>query len=435
MRPEMAGEPVSTTSSEEVYPKRSGRHRKIDPSAEELRVRALEEDIPLDQEHARNEFPYGGVKHGIGVVVPAHNEDDDLLPCLESIYAQTMLPDMVVVLANNCTDSTVKVAEDFGRRMHDRFGDRVTFVVYDMQDNEHKKPGALNQYWREWGRYSTYILGVDADTILGETCIEALYNELSRKAKAGGVMARYTFDQNQARNPVSSFLIRLQRMEFTSWSLDLMRANHETYVLGGQATLFRTAALARITDHFNRAEDGPWSYDTAVEDMELTWRLNDLGFRTYISDTARAFCGPMHTFKALWAQRLKWDKGIMRLMREQGATSYYTKIPRRQDRKMWLSALIRILFAILLAVAIQRGAWVWFWWWIIPPILSIVLNFRISQRMPYKTGADSLMALTYVAMEFYLVFRLLVWGRSKISVARGSKTDDWSRQAKAEGKG
>lgn len=49
----------------------------------------------------------------ISVLIIAHNEEKHIHTCLESISHQTITPDEIVVIAHNCTDNTVSIAQSF----------------------------------------------------------------------------------------------------------------------------------------------------------------------------------------------------------------------------------------------------------------------------------------------------------------------------------
>lgn len=53
----------------------------------------------------------------ISVVIPAHNEEKYIGKCLESIVNQTVKPDEIIVVDNNCTDKTVEITQKFGARI------------------------------------------------------------------------------------------------------------------------------------------------------------------------------------------------------------------------------------------------------------------------------------------------------------------------------
>jgi glycosyltransferase involved in cell wall biosynthesis len=50
----------------------------------------------------------------VSVVIPAYNEEANLGKCLEGVMAQTIKPDEVIVVNNNSTDKTAKIARSFG---------------------------------------------------------------------------------------------------------------------------------------------------------------------------------------------------------------------------------------------------------------------------------------------------------------------------------
>ena len=53
----------------------------------------------------------------ISVVIPAYNEEKYIGKCLQSVLDQKEKPDEIIVVDNNCTDSTVEIAKKFGARI------------------------------------------------------------------------------------------------------------------------------------------------------------------------------------------------------------------------------------------------------------------------------------------------------------------------------
>lgn len=53
----------------------------------------------------------------VSIVIPAYNEEKYIGNCLKSIFDQTVKPDEVIVVDNNCTDKTVKIAEKMGAKV------------------------------------------------------------------------------------------------------------------------------------------------------------------------------------------------------------------------------------------------------------------------------------------------------------------------------
>lgn len=358
--------------------------------------------------------------HTIVAIVPAHNEGDAIADTLRGMLAQSRPLDRIVVAADNCTDDTVEVASQFRG-----------VEVFETVDNSDRKVGALTQAWKRYCGDADYVLGVDADTRLDRDCVAQLAEEIEGNPQLGGLMARYTFDQSEARGPLSSFLVRLQRIEFAGWTQDLLRRDRRTYVLGGQATLFRNEALTQIAEETRRGS--PWSVESQVEDMELTWRLDERGWDTKISPVARAYVGPMHGLRTLWAQRRKWDGGIAEMLLRNGFSST-TLYPWRVQAKMMLDLTIRVLFVTLFVLAQIRSSFVWNWLWAVPPVLAALLNLRLSLAMPHRKPFDVVFATIVIPVELYLWFRLAVWTTSWSQALLGIRRDGWQAQYRAEGK-
>jgi poly-beta-1,6-N-acetyl-D-glucosamine synthase len=384
------------------------------------RVSALVANASLSLHRFQNRPPKVKLAKVVAVV-PAHNEEECIAATIKALLGQTRAPDRIVVVADNCTDRTVEIAQSFGRRV----------TVIETVGNRDRKVGALRTAWQQYVAYGyDYMLGVDADTVLSENALEELEQELEMSPKVGGVMARYTFDPDLAQTRFARLLIRLQRMEFAAWTLDMLHRKRSTYVLGGQATLFRVTALQEVVDSERRLS--PWDPEAQVEDMELTWALKARRWETKVSATARAYAGAMVTVKSLWAQRRKWDEGMIRLLlgSKIGAATMY---PWRMQLKMALNALTRTLFIVLLAASLAIGVFEWNWIWIAPPVMAVLLNLRNARKVPNHTPLDLVLAGTLFAVELYLWFRLMVWATSWATVVAGIRRDGWARQYKAEG--
>lgn len=366
-------------------------------------------------------------------IIPAHNEGDrnwanparaaaigttSIERTLESISRQTRRPDRTVVIVNNSTDDTAARARRYKW---------ATVIV--LEHNQDKKVGALNHAWQEWSAGYDFIAGIDADTEVEPECLAQLEDEMVRRPQAAGIMARYTMRQSDATGPLSGMLVRAQRLDFSSWVDESLAHKRDTYVLGGQATLFRRDALAKVRDDYHRV--GPWDPGADVEDMELTWRVKENNRTALTSADARAYVGSMHTMRSLWAQRLKWARGMASLLKATGFTKT-TAYPWKQQAGLFLNALIRVALAFLLPASLIAHQFVWSWIWLLPVALAWTLNVRSALRMPDRTGKDVAYAATLIPAELTLWFNIAVTTTAWVQVLSGSKTDAWARQSSAE---
>jgi biofilm PGA synthesis N-glycosyltransferase PgaC len=366
-------------------------------------------------------------------IIPAHNEGDrnwasptkaaplgttSIERTLISIEAQTRRPDRTVVIVNNSTDDTAQRAKRFKW---------ATVIVLDH--NQDRKVGALNHAWQEWSAGYDFIAGIDADTEIEPECLSQLESEMVRRPQAAGIMARYAMRQSDAHGPLAGMLVRAQRLDFSSWVDESLAHKRDTYVLGGQATLFRRDALAKVRDDHHRV--GPWDPTADVEDMELTWRVKEDNRIALTSADARAYVGSMHTMKSLWAQRLKWARGMASLLRATGFTKT-TAYPWKQQAGIALNALIRVALAFLLPASLIAHQFVWSWIWLTPVALAWILNMRSAMRMPDRTAKDLLYAAALIPAEIALWFSIAVTTTAWVQVMAGSKTDAWAKQSSAE---
>ena len=360
---------------------------------------------------------------GIVALVPAHNEEADIARTVDALLGQTRRIDRIVVILDNCTDGTEKILSRY-----------KGITVMKTVANIDKKVGALTQGWQRYSHLYDFVLGVDADTVLAADAVEQLETEMLRVPSAAGVMARYTFDVNLGTTFFARQLIRAQRMDFASWLTDIMARNRSTYVLGGQATLFRVKHLQEVTDRHER--NSPWDPDAQVEDMELTWRLHEAGRKTLVSATARAYAGPMVTLKGLMGQRRKWDEGMAALLWQNKMPDKNTLIPWKQQFSMFSNGIVRILFLVLLVASLTVHQFVWSPLWLLPILVGIALNVKIAWRVPDRKPADIVYALLVVPAEMWMVTRMWSTLVSWLNIWFGARRDGWAAQAAAEsGKG
>jgi cellulose synthase/poly-beta-1,6-N-acetylglucosamine synthase-like glycosyltransferase len=100
----------------------------------------------------------------ITVLIPAHNEELVLANTLESVLAQTTENDYVVVVVDNCTDSTEAVSASFNTKIlvrHDAHNKSKGFALDYGLKNIKDTP-------------TDCVIIVDADCILGENALDIL---------------------------------------------------------------------------------------------------------------------------------------------------------------------------------------------------------------------------------------------------------------------
>lgn len=295
------------------------------------------------------------------VVIPAHNEAATIESTLRSLAAQTMPPDEMVVVCDNCTDDTSLVSRQAG-------ADRVMTTV----GNTARKAGALNQALaRLLPGLATddLVLVMDADSQLSQDWIRSAVAALSYSRRIGGVCGTYLGE------PAAGLICQLQRNEFVRASR-LVPRRESLWVLSGTGSMFRASVLREVArERGNRLPGRPGEYydsSSITEDYEITLALKTLGFRCIAPPGCAAETELMPTWRLLYRQRLRWQSGTLTALRVYGIT-----------RATWSNWARQVFF--YLRYGAQVACWV---------ILGWSLAAHLGLDMPPWVAA--LLAIVYV---------------------------------------
>ncbi|WP_235864102.1 glycosyltransferase family 2 protein [Sutcliffiella halmapala] len=400
--------------------------------------------------------------------IPAHNEEKSIRDCLEGLKDQVLPAGVemdVFVIADNCSDRTEEIAMMAGQELG------LMLKVLVTKNNKQRKVGALNSAWKtiygdilnifnlELSEYQQMyknsvkaILGMDADSRLAPNALKELWEGLMSARNIGGVMAKYTMRMPKKKSmlslddphyeekiasgeyggPLTRWWTHQQKQDMASWLLNLQYHGGSTYVLGGQASLFRPEAIMDIVE--KNKLDAPWQNDSDVEDMLLTWQLQKAGWKTLISPSARCFVDAMRNYHAFRQQRNKWQAGTVDLL-----TSREIAIKTRHTGRLWRSQLnmfsnlsIRIFFVSLLTLSLVTAQYSWSWIWITPVILASILNVMLAAKTPMHRPIDVILAAILISPEIYLWVNLRTFCQVWLDKLSVNKKDGWANQYNAE---
>jgi cellulose synthase/poly-beta-1,6-N-acetylglucosamine synthase-like glycosyltransferase len=345
----------------------------------------------------------------IVAIVPAHNEEEHIAQAIESLLAQSRPLDDIVVVSDNSQDATADIARGY------------LVTVLETVGNAHRKSGALNMAWHQYGEYADIIVCIDGDTALPPHAVADWEQEFVASVSLGG----------SSSQPVMTgygLLPRIQRAEFAkSATISLCRG--ATNVISGTGCALRGEALRQISRLPD--QDGPWTYESVVEDYYLTYRLRELGWRCVTSPTVWCWTGSMPTLKALWHQRIKWQLGTINDLVRFGVN--------RLNWQEWLHqvwALACIVFWTLwLTLDISEavaGRLRPDWTWVVFPAGFSVVELLHARKIRGRDWKDWVLAGSLVNIYVYTFLCMgwvaacwwkLVWGTSK---------DLWEAQYAAE---
>ena len=117
------------------------------------------------------------------LIIPAHNEAQNIALTLQSIEAQTVLPKKIVVVNDHSTDETEKIVHSFMTHNPN------LIVVNNLSDSEHQ-PGskvirAFQKGLETLDENYDFIVKLDADLILPPNYFETIIAHFNSDAKIG----------------------------------------------------------------------------------------------------------------------------------------------------------------------------------------------------------------------------------------------------------
>jgi cellulose synthase/poly-beta-1,6-N-acetylglucosamine synthase-like glycosyltransferase len=269
------------------------------------------------------------------VLIPAHDEEDEVPATLASLRAQTVAPDRVVVIADNCRDWTVEVALEHGVEVFLTCGNRA------------RKAGALNQCLRALDREladEDVVLVMDADSQLCDTFVETGLAKLRERPQAAAVGGLFFGRRRREARWWRRFLGLLQRMEYHRYQMSIARKRGVTTVLTGTASMFRVSRLRELVHQRGYV----YEERSLVEDYEITLALRHLGHLTISPKTQVVWTDVMPTLRKLWHQRIRWERGALEELFRYGF-SRVTALEWGRQALMALGVPVRLIFIATVA--------------------------------------------------------------------------------------
>ncbi|MET9951707.1 glycosyltransferase family 2 protein [Streptomyces sp. NPDC006339] len=342
-------------------------------------------------------------------LIPAHNEAAGITATLDSLRAQRRVPDRVVVISDNSTDDTVAVAEAAGAE------------VWETRHNRARKAGALNQALArllpEPGDDAA-VLVMDADSVIDREFLataERLLTASDRLGAVGGVFYGA---------PGAGVLGQFQRNEYTRYGREIARRDGRVMVLTGTASVIKARALREVADARGDLLPGTRGhvYDTLAltEDNELTLALKTLRWDLVSPPECRVVTEIMPSWKDLWHQRLRWQRGALENLRHYGLTSVTWRYW-GQQAGIGAGTVAFFLYLLLVLITAVTNTWGWHPLWLAVGGLFLVERLLTVWR---AGGPARLLALPLIPELLYDAFIQAIFVRSLLDILRG-RTARW----------
>ena len=225
----------------------------------------------------------------ISIVIPAYNEEKVIANTIEGLL-ETKYPNKEIIFVDDGSkDATLSIAsryKDQIRVLHKENGGKATALNYGMVYAK-----------------GEIVVIVDADTIIGRNALKEIVKGFEVNEHVAAVAGNI-----KVRNR-NNLLTKCQALEYITGIQIIRRA----FDIFGSITIV-PGALGAFKKSF-LLEAGAYGKDTIVEDFDQTIKLLKAGLITQGSSKATAYTEAPNTLKDFVAQRKRWYRGNIQVLR------------------------------------------------------------------------------------------------------------------------
>ncbi|BAZ09685.1 hypothetical protein NIES4071_14950 [Calothrix sp. NIES-4071] len=329
------------------------------------------------------------------ILVPAHNEEIVIASTLEKLMKQLKDNDRLIVIADNCTDATAKIARTMGTTVIERHDSSLRGKGYaldfGLQFLETDPPDV--------------VVFIDADCTVASGAI----HQLTERATATGrpVQASYLmvkpFEEQSSKDTISQFAIIVKN-------------------------LVRPYGLARFQQScplFGTGMAFPWSVIRSVnlasghlsEDLKLGLDLTIAGHKSLFCPEAKVTAYLPSSLQAAKSQRTRWEHGHLQVIQTYTPTLLKEAIYQRRfdllvsilDLCVLPLSLLVIVWLTLMTSSLIVGVLTASW---IPSVISAAAGFcfLIAIFIAWGKFASSYLPLhKLLTVPFYILWKIPVY--------------------------
>lgn len=348
------------------------------------------------------------------IIVPAHNEEDIIARTLAALAAAAEGVAHILVVADNCSDSTATIARS------------LSLKVIERSDLTRIGKGFALDFARAELRTAPpeVVMVIDADCRVDRDSLRALIDAAARDNRPAQAinLLEPALDGSVVKQ-VSTFAFLIK-------NLVRQRALHR---LAGQARLTGTG-MAFPWSFFDEAD---LATGNIVEDLKLGIELAAVGRGARLIERARVW-SPAAPESAAMAQRQRWEGGMMATARQVVPMALFAAI-RRADPRALLAALdlcippLALLLmldvaaiALLSVVTVVAGSQ----WWPLAIHAAILAAAGLAIILAWRREGKAFLTLRALArIPYYVLSKLPLY----LKIGRRGKPQTWIRTDRALG--
>jgi len=228
----------------------------------------------------------------VSILIPMWNEEKTIINTLDALkkVKNTYKGNLeVIVIDNKSKDSSYDIVNAYSKK------NKFVRLIKELK-------GQGKSYAFNTGiKHANYelIACVDADSYPREDCLDYIVGYFDDKT-IGAVTTKMV-----VRNP-KKIVEHFQDLEYiySNFLLTAYDTLDSIYVTKGPLSVYRAKVLRKIKgfQHPNV---------TPTEDMEITFRIRKEGYIIKSSKGAKVYTSVMHSWKKLFWQRIRWNRGSM----------------------------------------------------------------------------------------------------------------------------
>ncbi len=255
----------------------------------------------------------------VAAIIPAHNEDRSIAPCLESLVHQTYPLERILVVNDGSTDWTELVVT------HLRHKYPQIECLTKAADGT-LRAGAINTALKVlYESDCDLVLIGDADAVFAPDLVEQAVRMFQKDERIGGVCSAVEL-QGQG------LLHRLQKLEYGGFNADRVATWQNILIIHGVCGVYRLKALREVRGY---------TVGHLIEDYDLTLKLKKKGWKAVFNPKMRVQTKSVSSVRQLARQRIRWYRGGVQVLLDHGLNRFTA-----------LDSFNHIHFLLLLAVII-----------------------------------------------------------------------------------
>jgi biofilm PGA synthesis N-glycosyltransferase PgaC len=224
---------------------------------------------------------------GVSIVVPAHNEGNNIRETIDALLSQKYPLFEIIIVNDGSVDTTAVVLNELA-------DEHEIIRIVHLETNQGKaaamRSGALAANYE-------FLVCIDGDAVLDPHAVHWLMRHFVDGPRVGAVTG------NPRIRTRSTLLGKVQVAEFSSIIGLIKRAQRiygRVFTVSGVVAAFRKTALQRV---------GYWDLDMVTDDIDISWKLQLDHWSIRFESHALCWILMPETLRGLWKQRLRWAQG------------------------------------------------------------------------------------------------------------------------------